>query len=295
MRPLVLLSLLTLYLGAAPPERRVAVTIDDVPVSGPCDAASLRGLNADLLATIRAERIPVTGFVISGRCPELKPAGLREVLDMWLDAGAELGNHTLSHLDPNRLRPADYEADVIKAEPPLRAALEARGRKLRWFRHPMLHNGIDPGTRRVIHDLLRKRGYTVAPVTLDNSEWMLASVYSAALARGDTATARQVRESYVPYLDSIFAFFERRSLELVGRPIPHVLLLHVNRLTADALPEVLRMIRGRGYGFITLESALEDSFYGLPARLTRPGGLLGAEPGPPAFIADAYRKLRGSE
>ena len=292
---MVLLSLLTLHLGAAPPERRVAVTIDDVPFSGACDAASLHRLNAELLAPFRAERIPVTGFVIAGRCPELKPAGFREVLDMWLDAGAELGNHTFSHPDPNRLRPADYEADVIKGEPVLRAALEARGQKLRWFRHPMLHNGADPGTRRVIHDFLLKRGYTVAPVTLDNAEWIFASVYAAALTRGDAATARQVRESYVPYLESIFVFFERRALELVGRTIPHVLLLHATRLNADALPEVLRMIRGRGYSFVTLENALKDSFYGLPARLTPPGGLLGNEPSPPAFIAEAYRKLRGGE
>ena len=50
------------------------------------------------------------------------------------------------------------------------------------------------------------------------------------------------------------------------------------------------MIRARGYAFVTLENALADSVHGLPARLTGPGGLPGAEAGPPA-----YGKLRGGE
>ena len=50
-------------------------------------------------------------------------------------------------------------------------------------------------------------------MTLDNSDWLFAAVYGNALQRGDAATARRVREAYIPYMESIFAFFEPRSSE----------------------------------------------------------------------------------
>src|SRR5262245_49656697 len=61
---------------------------------------------------------------------------------------------------------AQYTADIVKGEPELRAALEARGRKLTYYRHPYLHVGATAEARKGLQDFLDGRGYVVAPVTL---------------------------------------------------------------------------------------------------------------------------------
>jgi Polysaccharide deacetylase len=81
-------------LAQTPPTREVAVTFDDLPVAGvtPRDASARRTLTANLLRAITAHHVPVVAFV-----NEIKLAGQDRpdvrVLEMWLDAGLELGNH----------------------------------------------------------------------------------------------------------------------------------------------------------------------------------------------------------
>lgn len=182
--------------------------------------------------------------------------------------------------------------------------LRARGRRLRYFRHPFLHAGTTIETKRGLEQYLAKRGYQVAPVTLDNSDWMFAFVYKDAFDRGDDALARRVRDAYVPYMESVVAFLEKRSVEVAGREFPQVLLIHANQLNADLLPSLLDMFRKRGYRFITLETALADSVYQLRDDYAGPGGFSWihrwsktkgmepkGEPDEPPFVSDAYRKL----
>jgi peptidoglycan/xylan/chitin deacetylase (PgdA/CDA1 family) len=305
-----LLLLVSGGLYGQPTTRQVAITIDDLPEqAGSCASGAIRGLTSRLLEPFRAERMPVTGFVIGSRCgQELGREGMLEVLSLWLEAGADLGNHTWSHPDLNRTRLGDYEADIVRNEGILRPALASRGRRLRYFRHPMLHAGRDLGTKLALEKFLAQRGYRVAPVTLDNSDWMFAYVYGQAKKRGDAAMLREVMDAYLPYMESIFAFFERRSVEVVGREIPQVLLLHASELNAEAMPALLEMMRTRGYSFITLERALADAAYRLPDRYAGPGGFSWihrwsitkgmkpqGEPNEPEFIAQEYQKNRAAK
>jgi len=94
---------------------------------------------------------------------------------------------------------------------------------LLYFRHPYLHTGLDMETRRAIEDFLAVHGYRAAPVTLDNSDYMFAAVYGNALGRGDRETVERVTRTYVPYLESIVAFFEGRSREVAGHAFPQIL------------------------------------------------------------------------
>lgn len=276
----------------AGPRREVAVTVDDLPLQGtPCQSVSVRDVNAKLLAALGAEKVPVTGFVIGRQCREQSG----EVLKLWRAAGAELGNHTWSHPDLNKAPLAEYEADIVRNE-------EALPVKPRYFRHPMLHTGPDPGAKRRIEAFLAGRGYRIAPVTLDNADWMFARAYSLARRRGDEAAMSRIREAYLPYMESIFDFFERRSVEVMGREIRQILLLHVNELNAEMAPALLRMIRGRGYRFVTLDRALADPAYRLPDGYAGPKGFSwlhrwahakgmtpAEEPGEPEFIREAAK------
>lgn len=205
--------------------REVAITIDDLQRGGDIvkpSTADTFAMTRKLLTPIRAAKIPITAFVTECRTG-MDRESLRELLTLWKAAGADLGNHTCSHLDFNTTELAEFEGDAERG-----AALitEVLGHAPRYFRFPMLHAGPTVEKKDGMAAFLLKRGYRNAPVTLDNSDWMLAAVYGDALQRGDAELARRVREAYVPYMESIFAFFEGRSREVAGHEIRQVLLMH---------------------------------------------------------------------
>ena len=70
----------------------------------------------------------------------------------------------------------------------------------------------------------------------------------------------------------MIAFFERRSVEVVGREFPQIMLLHASEMNSRLMPGVLAMFRRRGYDFITLDDALRDAAYRLPDSYAGPGG-----------------------
>jgi peptidoglycan/xylan/chitin deacetylase (PgdA/CDA1 family) len=48
---------------------------------------------------------------------EFAANGLREILDVWLDAGADLGNHSYSHKNLNNVTLDEFTADIARGEP----------------------------------------------------------------------------------------------------------------------------------------------------------------------------------
>ena len=255
--------------GAA--ERTVAVTFDDLPATSAAsdDVASLAELTRQLLAAVRRHDIPAVGFVNEGKlfvegAPPGDVAARTALLGMWLDAGLELGNHTYSHRDLNRIPLEEFQTDVIRGEAVTRPLLEARGRKLRYFRHPFLRVGDTLEKRRKFEQFLAARGYTIAPVTVDNDEYLYAVAYAAARRRGDAAAARRIGDDYLRYMNEVFEYFEGVSRRIFGREIPHVLLLHANPLNAECFGAVADALVRRGYRFISLEEALRDDAYRRP-------------------------------
>jgi peptidoglycan/xylan/chitin deacetylase (PgdA/CDA1 family) len=249
--------------------RTVAVTFDDLPAtaSAAMDVGQLQQLTQKLIASLRKYRIPAVGFVNEGKLfvgPEPDVDGRTRLLELWLEAGVELGNHTYSHRDLNRVPLEDFQADVIRGEVVTRRLMEANGRQLRYFRHPFLHVGEDLPKRRAFKAFLTGRGYIVAPVTIDTDEYVFAAAYEVALRRRDAATATRIAEEYVRYIERVCAFFEDVSLRVTGREIPQVLLLHANALNADHVAGVAELLARRGYRFVPLEEALRDPAYRLP-------------------------------
>jgi peptidoglycan/xylan/chitin deacetylase (PgdA/CDA1 family) len=287
-------------LQAAAAAHEVAITIDDLPRGGdggPRDLPAVRAMTEKLLRPFSEQRIPVTGFVNEGRSVDFGAEGLREVLEIWLDAGADLGNHSYSHLNVNNVPLNAFTADIKRGEPLVRAALGARGRTLEYFRHPFLFTGPTPQIKGGLQAFLEREGYRVAPVTIDNGDYFFGALYTRPAYR------ERVRREYVPYMESVVAFFEARTREVVGRDIPQILLLHANELNADLMPELLAMFRRRGYGFVTLDAALADPAYALPEEYAGPRGFSWihrwsmtkgmapkGEPEPAAWVREAFQQ-----
>lgn len=246
--------------------REVAVTFDDLPAPKggvPADdVGTLRELTSKLLKSFTSNKVPVTGFVNEGKIEGRQDAAERtEILKMWLDEGMELGNHTFSHPSFQRTPLAEYEENLIRGETLLNHLLKERGQRLRYFRHPFLQVGPNLKTRREFEKFLAARGYTIAPVTVDGDDYMFATIYARAKARGDSETMKQVAAAYLKHMDEVFGFSEQASKDLNGYEIKQVLLLHANALNADYFDSLVGIMRKRGYNFITLEKALQDKAY----------------------------------
>jgi peptidoglycan-N-acetylglucosamine deacetylase len=290
--------------GAAE-RRQVAVTFDDLPGTyGGLE--DMRRVTSRLLESVKRHGAPAVGFVNERKLLARGETDARTgLLRAWLEAGLELGNHTFSHINLQRAPLEEYKEDVVRGETVTRALLAERGMKLRYFRHPFLFTGTTPEYKRGLAEFLAGRGYTVAPVTVDNNDYIFAKVYHDAKKRGDAATAKRVADAYVPYLESVFEHFEKLSAETFGREVRQTLLLHANEINADRFDELAAMLKRRGYSFVTLEEALKDPAYAEPDALAKTGlswlhrwrnakGLpLKMEPETPKFVEELYRAAVG--
>lgn len=258
---------------AAEPDRRIAVTIDDLPWQrmDSTPPARLRSGHAALIAQLKQAGVPVTGFVnedkleVDGTVQPERVAMLRD----WLDAGADLGNHTYGHVDAHVVGIPAFEDAIVKGERVLRPLMAERGKAPRWFRHPYLRAGQTDADKQAIVDFLATHGYRVAPVTVDNGEWVWAFAYERVLdGQPDTperaALLERLRLGYVPYMLNKLDYYEAQSQALLGYALPQVLLIHANALNADAYTTLVGGIRRRGYRFVTLDEAMRDPAYARP-------------------------------
>lgn len=254
------------------PQREVAITFDDLPATTG-NLAQMSETTRKLLKSIKEYQVPAIGFVNEAKLY----AGEREnpkavaLLRGWLDANLELGNHTYSHIYIDQATLEEYQQDVIRGELITKRLLSERGKKLRYFRHTQLRTGPTEPYRQGLTQFLKSRGYTIAPVTIDNQDFMFALVYQQAKQRGDQLTANKVADAYIPYMQNVFEFFENLSREFLGYEVKQTLLLHANELNADYFDEIVEMLKQRGYRFISLEDALKDKAYQLPEAQHRRG------------------------
>lgn len=229
-----------------------------------------------LLTALAARRVTAVGFVNESKLEVDGALDPRQVdlLERWLDAGQELGNHGYAHLSLHRVDPATWLADVLRGERVIRPLVAGRGGELRWFRHPYLHVGRSAEVQRHTADVLAEHGYRIAPVTFDNDEWRYASAYAAAWNQGDAAATRRLGRDYVRYMLEVTDYYESQSLDIAGELIPQVLLVHAYALNADWLGTVLDSLQARGYHFISLDEALAHPAYTRATHgYTGPGGI----------------------
>ena len=280
--------------------REVAVTFDDLPAAG--DLETMTYITQKLLKSLSDYKIPAVGFVNERKLFVRDEIDRRTaLLQMWLDAGMELGNHTFSHILIDRNSLDAYKEDVIRGETVTGMLLRAKGLKLQYFRHTQLRTGPTTEYQLGLNKFLIERGYTIAPVTLDNQEWVFAGAYRGARNSGDRTQMKRVGEAYIKYMDENFAFFENLSRDFLGYEVKQTLLLHANELNADYFEELVSLMRKRGYTFVTLEDALKDKAYSLPEAQSKMGlswihrwmlakGLeMRAEPPEPEWVANLNR------
>lgn len=246
-------------------EKYISVTIDDMPYQhqGMFNGEKQFELVKEIIQHLQMFNIPAVGFVNEGKLfsEEKLDSSKLNILKMWLDAGLELGNHTFSHTDINKVSFEDFKEDLLKGEEITRPLAEERGVKYEYFRHPYLHSGETEEKMLELKNLLNERNYKVAPVTIDNGEWIFAFAYNLAYKENNVELMHKLGKDYVDYMIKKIKYWEDQSQKLFGRNIKHVLLIHANLLNAEYADELYRAIQEDGYKFITLDETLEDEAY----------------------------------
>ena len=248
-------------------KRFVAITFDDLPVVCRCvDDSSRREITDKLLATFAKYKIPVLGVVneqkleTDGRVDSTKVA----LLEKWLDAGYELGNHGYAHKDINAIPMEAYQQEILLGERITRSLAKERGMRYRFFRHPYLSAGDNLRVRKELDQFLEQHAYSIAPNTITYQDYTFSGAYENALQLGDSTLARQIREAYLPYTLGRWEAAEQQSKDLFGREIKQILMVHANRINADAFDDVAKIMQDRGYHFISIDEALSDPAYARP-------------------------------
>ncbi len=242
--------------------RQICVTVDDLPTVAYGEDVHAE-ITDKLIGHFQRYDIPAIGFVNEGK---LYPGGwLRpkrvELLEKWLNAGYELGNHTFSHNSYHHTLFSDYTADILKGAVVTRPLSAKAGLPWRYFRHPFLQIGTRPSAYDSLAVFLKNNDYLEAPVTIDNTDYLFAKAYSNAHKAGDDPQMQRIGTDYVEYMEAKVHFYEGASKRLFGREIPQVLLIHASLLNADYLDDLAEMYQRNGYTFIDLPTALKDDSY----------------------------------
>jgi peptidoglycan/xylan/chitin deacetylase (PgdA/CDA1 family) len=244
------------------PTMDVAITVDDLPHFQP-DAPGVTPLDVhhQFLAAFAAHRTPpVHGFINASKL-DWTPDG-RAALDAWIAAGHVLGNHTYTHIDVASATLDAFLADVEKNEPELRARYPAAG-DTRWktFRFPFLREGPTAADVSNVRSALAARGYRIAEVTLYFDDWAYTAPYVRCLAKSDHKAIADLKQLFLDRAAAALKWSDETACALFGRPIKHVLLLHIGVFDGVMISALLDLLEQRGVRFVSLDDALADPVY----------------------------------
>ena len=248
--------------------RTIAVTIDDLPgaVPGSDDAMgdlnSLRSWNHGVLQALAKHHVPAIGFVIERKLQVKDERDARAaILEDWIQAGLDLGNHTYSHMHFSQMTLQQFEDDTVRGDVVTKQLLSQAGRSEVYFRHPALDLGRTASDKDAFASFLAEHHYRVAPVSVEDADYKFNDVLDEAIRSGNQQKADTVKRLYLDHVRSTFDFVEDASSKLYGRQIPQILLIHDNLINSLLLDSLLADLQSRGYRFVSLTEALSDPAY----------------------------------
>lgn len=246
--------------AALPPPaspRRVAITLDD-PHLLPTPLLDPQARDARIRAALAQRRARAALFVAGKRVDSPEGAAL---LAAWSDAGHLIGNHSYSHKryhEPERTLEW-FQEDVLRGE----AIVRGHAGFQRIFRYPFLQEGDTRDKRDGARRFLREHGYRNGHVTVGTSDWFIDERMTERLAARPDLPLAGYREFYVRHLLDRLEFYDRLSWAVLGRSIPHAVLLHHGLLPALFLGDAMDAITAEGWAIIDPREAFADPAYAI--------------------------------
>ena len=186
------------------------------------------------------------------------PQGLA-LVRAWGEAGHDLANHTYRHRNfgARDVLLQEFITDIQRNQD----LLEDLPGFVRRFRYPYLKEGDTAAKQDGLRDWLAAAGYASGAVSIDTSDWYYNSRYLRWRNRNPDADVAKMRDAYLEHLLARARYYDGLSRQLLDRSVRHVLLLHMNGLNAEFLPDVIAMFRANGWRIITPAEAYADPVY----------------------------------
>ena len=247
------------------PKLKVALTFDDLPLNGTLPlGAKQSDFARDTIKVLKKHRIPPSYGFINANKLERNPDGAK-ALQIWVEGGHPLANHTYTHLDFTKSSVEDFQREILRNEPVLELLMPRQkvGGKhdWRWFRYPYLHEGDTLEKRRAVRAFLANNGYRIAQTTLDFEDYLWNSAHARCWMKKDEESLQWLRESYRTAARDSSRFDVENSRAVFGRDIHHVMLLHLGSFSSHILPDLFEILDEEGFEIVTLEEAQKDPAY----------------------------------
>ncbi len=237
--------------------KAVAITIDDLPFVGSNNTKRRtereHRLFMHMLEILQHEHVPAAGFVVPGTVAP----GQWALIQAYRDSGNIIANHTYHHYNLNSTSASRFEQDIAAAD----RALEPYITYPKYFRYPFLHTGNNANKYWSVRRFLTSHHYVIAPVTIDSNDWKYLRRFYRSLWPINKPLQNRIINSYLSHIRYVTKKQERQEMKQFGRHISEILLIHMNRLNADCLQDVIHLYRQMGYHFITLTEAMKDPYY----------------------------------
>jgi peptidoglycan-N-acetylglucosamine deacetylase len=244
-------------LVAQSPSPRIAITMDDfhwksIPGGDPNKA------NRAILDALAKHSNLKAAFFVIGKNVDNEPEG-RRLLQAWSDAGHIIGNHTYSHpaYSSSKVTAAIFGADILHGEEVLKGF---RGFQ-KILRFPYLKEGDTAEKRDAMRVFLAEHGYRTGHVTIDASDWYYDQRLRARIEKEPGFDVHRYREPYLEHIWDRATFYDTLGRDVLGRSIPHTILIHYNLLNALFLGDLLAMFQTKGWQLVSAEAAFQDPVF----------------------------------
>lgn len=237
--------------------KKIAITIDDLPTlsHGKIDVPEQTNYFKKILVTLEKYEIQSVGFVLGQKINSHN----KELIELFLQSGHQIGNHTYSHPDLNNVAVEEYIKDINVCQ----QVLQAFNTPIKYFRYPMLHRGDTEFKRDAIHNYLKQTNLKIVPVTIDSDEVAYNIRFVNAFYQKKISESESIGEEYIRHMISQTIHYDDMAHELLNRPIKHILLLHMNFINSFYLDDLMAWYKANNWEFITLDDALTDPLYSM--------------------------------
>lgn len=244
-----------MLIGSALHAQSIALTFDDGPDMADNVGMTAAERNAAILEQLAAANVKSMLFVTRTDADDERNDLIRE----WGKEGHAVANHTATHpdFDDAAVGLKRFERELLACD----AAIRTFPGYTKRFRFPYLKEGETRAKRDGFRRFLKSIDYRPAPVSVDTSDWYYSARLRDRLKVSPSVERAPYRDAYLRHLYDRASYYDGLSKAVLGRSVPHVILMHHNLINALFLADAIRMFRDHGWRVIDPAEAFEDPVY----------------------------------
>ena len=258
---LIVICIISLFSASVYAQQKtISITIDDVPNTSKYEKDHF---SATLLNVLDSLEIPFTIFINENKITKnsFEDAN-KELLKKWIENDNSIvGNHTYSHSRYSEVGFDSFVKDIEQGEILTKEYASLYGKNLNYLRFPYNDLGKDSAQHLQIRSFLGSNNYSIAPFTIESSDWMFNYVYEYYLDIKEFEKAKAIGKHYVDKTIELVKFYDVLSDTIYNRSINHIYLCHDNSINADYLAEIVDRLQNENYRIISFEESLTDPIY----------------------------------